>query len=66
MGPVSRAAIIKRQEAEERFFGAMIEELQGIRSALNTLTGRNALEIESVNERIDQAENRIVELERSA
>lgn len=65
MGPVSRAAIIKRQEAEERFFGAMIEELQGIRSALNTLTGRNALEIESINERIDQTEERLAVVERT-
>lgn len=65
MGPASRAAIIKAQEADTRFKAALLEELQGIRSALNNLTGRGALEIESVNERIDEAEKRIAALERA-
>ena len=65
MGPLSRSAVLKRWEAEEHFYGAMIEELQGIRSALNTLTGRGALEIESINERVERTEERLATLERA-
>ncbi len=65
MGPVSRAAIIKRQEADTRFQAALLEELQGIRASLNNLTGRGALETESINERIDRVEERLVTLERT-
>lgn len=65
MGPASRAAIIKAQEADTRFKSALLEELQGIRAALNNLTGRGALEIESVNERVDRVEERLTTLERA-
>lgn len=66
MGPISRAAVVKRQEADSRFQGAVLEELQGIRSVLNRLVGMNALEKETINERIDRAEKRITELEHPA
>lgn len=65
MGPISRAAIIKAQEADTRFKSALLEELQGIRSALNNQNGRVALETESINERIDRIEERFGEFERS-
>jgi hypothetical protein len=65
MGPVSRAAVIKSQEADTRFKSAVLDELQGIRAALNTLTGRTALEAESINERIDRIEERLTARERA-
>lgn len=65
MGPVSRAALIKAQEADTRFKSALLEELQGIRSALNQQNGRGALEVESINERIDRVEERLGDLERA-
>jgi hypothetical protein len=65
MGPISRAAVIKAQEADTRFKSAVLDELQGIRAALNTLTGRTALEAESINERIDRIEERLTARERA-
>jgi hypothetical protein len=43
LGPISRAAVIKAQEADTRFKSAVLDELQGIRAALNTLTGRTSI-----------------------
>lgn len=65
MGPVSRAAIVKHQRAVEETLGAVLEELQGMRAALNTLNGRNAMELETVNERIDRQDERISSIERA-
>lgn len=64
MGPNSRAAIVMRQRADSEFQGAVIEELQGIRSVLNRLVGTNALDKETIHERLDRTEERIAFLER--
>lgn len=65
MGPTSKQALNIRWEAEERYFGALLEELIAIRSSLNTLTGRTALEQEGINERLDRTEERLFQLERA-
>lgn len=66
MGPVSRAAVIRHQVAMEALMGALLEELQGIRSTINTFTGRYGLDKETLDERLTQIENRVYDIERSA
>jgi hypothetical protein len=63
MGPVSRAALVRRQEADSKFQGAILEELQGIREILNRLSGRHALDSETVNERLEAIETRVSTIE---
>ncbi len=66
MGPRSKEALVARQRADSEFQGAVLEELQGIREALNRLSGRIALDQETLDERITAAEQRIAELARGA
>jgi hypothetical protein len=64
MGPRSKEALVARQRADSEFQGAVLEELQGIREALNKLSGRIALDQETINERLETAEQRIADLAR--
>ena len=66
MGPASRAAVIRHQVAMEKLMGALLEELQGIRSTINTFTGRYGLDKETIDERITQIEDRVYSIERTA
>ena len=50
----------------EKLMGALLEELQGIRSTINTFTGRYGLDKETIDERITQIENRVYDIERTA
>lgn len=65
MGPISRAAMVKRQITDSEFQGAVLEELQGIRAALNTLSGRIALDTETLTERIETLDQRITDAQRA-
>ena len=66
MGPASRAAVIRHQVAMEALMGSLLEELQGIRSTINTFTGRYGLDKETLDERLLQIEERIYKIERPA
>jgi hypothetical protein len=64
MGPATKAALVARQQADSEFQGAVLEELQGIREAINKLAGRHSLETESINERVETVEKRVSQIER--
>jgi hypothetical protein len=65
MGPISRAAVLQHQRAVEKTLGHIVDELQMMRIELQKLTGRHELERETINERLERAETRLFDLERS-
>lgn len=66
MGPISRASLVKIERAGVKFDAALLEELQGIREILNKMSGTHEFDKETFNERVDQVEGRLSELERRA
>lgn len=66
MGPVSKAALIKHQEAVVEFHGAVLEEFRWLRGKINELVGRGALDKETADEWREATEKRLTELENRA
>ncbi len=60
MGPVSRAATIQFQREVTGALRDIVQELQETRALINNRLGGNALDHETINQRIDAAERRLV------
>lgn len=65
MGPISRSAVAQHQRAVESALGHIVDELQMMRIELQKLSGRNALDKETIDERLDKVEDRVFEIERA-
>jgi hypothetical protein len=60
MGPVSRAATIQFQREVTGALRDIVQELQATRALINNRLGGNALDHETLHERIDATERRLV------
>lgn len=63
MGPVSRAATVQFQREVIGALRDVVEELQALRGLINNRLGGNALDHETINQRIDATERRLYDLE---
>lgn len=59
MGPVSRAAAIQFQREITGALRDIVQELQETRALINNRLGGNALDHETINNRIDATERRL-------
>lgn len=63
MGPVSRAATVQFQQAIVNALRDLVREQRETRELINNRMGGNALDHETINERINATERRIYEAE---
>lgn len=63
MGPVSRGATVEFQREMTASLRQIVRELRETRELINNRMGGNALDHETLNQRIDAVENRVYFLE---
>lgn len=59
MGPVSRDSLVKRQESDDEFKSAVLDEFTWLRETLNKFVGKDALDKETFHERLERLEKRV-------
>ena len=65
MGPASKEALVQTLNSLTGAVGDIVEELQALRSVLNRMSGMDALQKETINERFDRQDERLLALERA-
>lgn len=63
MGPVSRAATVQFHREVSGVLHDIVEELQALRGLINNRLGGNALDHETLGQRIDATERRLYAIE---